>query len=42
MDESSKAETDLGCIVTIEIDDRDYCYSIAVMGKPTLNECMAK
>ena len=42
MDESSEAEIDLGCIVTTEIDDRDHCYSIAVMGKPTLKEYVAK
>ena len=42
MDESSEAETDHGCIVTTEIDDRDHCYSIPVMGKPALKECVAK
>ena len=42
MDESSEAETDLECIVTTEINDRDHCYSIAVMGEPTLKECVAK
>ena len=42
MDESIEAETDLGCIVTTEIDDRNHSYSIAVMGKPTVNECVAK
>ena len=39
---SSEAETDFGCIVTTKIDDRDHWYSIAVMEKPTLKECIAK
>ena len=42
MDESSEAEMDLGYIVTTEIDDKDHCYSIAVIGKPTLKECVTK
>ena len=42
MDASSEAEKDLGYIVTTEIDDRDHCYSIAVMEKLTLKECVAK